>query len=425
MSTTGSNRTAIVIGAGVVGTCCAIQLQRRGIAVTLVDKGAPGQACSFGNSGRIASVLCAPRSQPGFIWGVPAMLATSWHPLKINPLHFLRTFPWFWRFVRAGRAHRVPQVADALFEICSRADAAFDELIEFAAAGEYVRRDGFLYAYEKSEKFASARQNIAFATRRGMVFDELSGDEAREIEPALPRSIVAAFHRPGEALVTDPLALTQRLIACFEALGGTLTSAEVKGFGDSTQVVSSSKEAPPPVVTTGGQLQANTVVVAAGAWTPTLARNLGLNVPILAERGYHAEIADPGFELKVPVSFGDRHLAVSPMQGRTRFSSGAEFAPVDAPPNWRRLAQVLYSARHYYPDLATDGHSGWWGGRPSTPDSLPVIGASRRHPHVLFASGHGMLGLTLAAVTGQFVGELVSEGTASAPMAPYSPDRFQ
>ena len=425
MPGSGSNRTAIVVGAGVIGVCCALHLQRRGIQVTLVDKAAPGEACSFGNSGRIASVLCAPRSQPGFVWGVPGMLANASHPLKISPGHFLKAFPWFWRFVRSGRPEAVERIAAGLFEICSRADGAFDELVSFAGAGDRVRRNGFLYLYEDAGKVAAARKNIAFATDRGLVFNELSGDEAREIEPAVPASIKTAFHQPNEALVIDPLALTNKLVECFLGLGGKLERTEVTGFGDDHRTLSSSSDVAPVLRTASGVLRADSVVLAVGAWSEELGRKLGLNLPIQAERGYHAEIGDPGIELKVPVSFGDRHLAVSPMDGRMRFSSGAQFAPVDEAPDWRRLDQVLKSARHYFPNLRTEGHTRWVGGRPSTPDSLPLIGASQRHPQVYMASGHGMIGLTLAAITGQLIGEAVSGETPATPLAPFSPDRFQ
>lgn len=412
----GSNRTAIVVGAGIAGVCCALAMQRRGIQVTLLERDEPGEACSFGNAARVAAGSVAPRATPGLLRQVPGMLADPSHPLKIRPGHLLRSAGWFWRFFRAARPERVRAIADGMHALCDRADDAFDELVAEAGARGVVRREGFLYAYADPGKFASARATVRYATDRGITFDELTPDEARELEPGLPRKLAGAFYRPNEALVTDPLQLTRRFVEAFVQRGGKIVKGEARAIREDQDGAA--------VITDAASLRADNVIIAAGAWSPKLAATVGINLPIQAERGYHAEVADPGIELKLPVSLGDRHVSLSPLDGRLRIASGAQFAPVDEAPDWRRLDRLLESARSYYPELRLEGHTRWMGARPTTPDSVPVIGLSRRHPQIGFACGHGMLGLTLAAVTARLVADQLGQAEPELDLSPYSPDRF-
>ena len=247
--------------------------------------------------------------------------------------------------------------------------------------------------------------------------EELSGEQARELEPALPAGISRAFYYPGEMSVVNPLRLTQSLARRFVALGGTIIRDEARGFD-------TSPGAAPTVRISQRSLSADTVVVAAGAWSGQLAKQLGLNLPMQAERGYHVMLPDCGVELGRPISFGDRLVSMSPMEEGLRIASGAEFAPADQAADWSRIEPLLSAVRELFPSVSTEGYRPWMGPRPSLPDSIPAIGASKRHPEVLFACGHGQLGLTLSAVTARLLGDLASGSRPDIDMAPYSPDRF-
>lgn len=412
-----SNRTAIVVGAGIVGVCTALELTRRGIRVTLIDREEPGTQCSYGNAGRIASGLCTPRSLPGMVWDVPGMLRDPGHPLKTSAGHLLRSLPWFVRFLRNGKAERAEAIADALHALLSRAEDAFATLADDPPSRSALRRDGALYVYRNRATADKARAGFAYPRRRGIAIEELDGGAVRELEPALPADITHGFYRPGEQSVVNPLRLTQALAGRFAAEGGRLVQDEVRGLEPGTDLT-------PRVHTSNGLVSADTVVVAAGAWSGRLARTLGVNLPVQAERGYHVMLPESGVELRRPVHFGDRLVSFSPMEEGLRVVSGAEFAPLDQPANWRRLEPLLAATRDLFPEAETRENRPWMGARPSLPDSLPAIGASTRHADVLFACGHGQLGLTLAPITAKLIGQLATGEHPDVDLVPYHPDRF-
>ena len=169
---------------------------------------------------------------------------------------------------------------------------------------------------------------------------------------------------------------------------------------------------------------ADALVLAAGAWSPKLAAQLGIDILMIPERGYHAMLPRAGVGLNTAIHYGDRLISITPMTGGLRVSSGAELADVDAAPDWDRRDVVIEGAKMLYPDLDDSGATRWMGPRPSTPDTLPIIGAHPEHPGVLFATGHGTLGLTLSAITAEIIGDLAAGRVPNFDLAPYRPDRF-
>ena len=417
MSERQSNSAAVVIGAGIVGVSCALQLQRRGVKVTLVDREDPGTQCSYGNAGRIGRALCTPRSLPGLLGNVPRMLRDPAHPLKIRIPHLLRSAPWFLRFVRAGKPERVEEIADNLHALLSNADRAFDELLGANDSASLLSKVGAFYVYTDAAKATAARAGYEYAVQRGAKLEDLDGDGLREIEPALPKHIRHGFYLPGEAFVVSPLRLTQTLVERFVAEGGVLLKDEVRGF-------ESGSARAPDVIASAQRLLSDQVVVAAGAWSAGIAAKLGVHLPIQAERGYHIEMPNSGIELQHSVHFGDQLVSLTPMEHAMRAVSGAQFAPADEPADWRRLDPIINAVRTHFPYANTEGMTRWMGPRPSMPDSMPAIGAARAQPGVIFACGHGFIGLTLSAVTGEIVADLATGRTPAIDPSPYSPDRF-
>ena len=403
-------------GAGVVGVSCALQLVRRGVQVTLVDREEPGTQCSYGNAGRIAAGLCTPYSLPGLIWKVPGMLADRRHPLASSFSHIARSLPWFVRYIRSGR--RAEQIADALHALLSGVNAAFDDLLEPAEKQALIRLEGALFVFKSLASADAANRQQDFARRRGQVVERLDGDEVRELEPDLPPDVAAGYYWPRERFCADPLGLTRALLQRFLDAGGHLVRDEI------TSIEPGQASAPRVRTTSGGTYQPDSVVVATGAWSSRFANQIGVHLPMQAERGYHVQLPASGIALRRPVHYGDRLLSLSPMLGGLRVGSGAEFASPDAPANWKRVDGLLESARELFPNLdASDPHR-WMGSRPALPDSMPAIGPGPRHPEVLFACGHGHLGLTLSALTGQLIAELATTGASSVDLHAYRPHRF-
>ncbi|MGE0723941.1 MAG: NAD(P)/FAD-dependent oxidoreductase [Alphaproteobacteria bacterium] len=410
-------RDVAVIGAGIVGTCCALYLQREGFKVALIDKGAPGEGASYGNAGNLGFASCVPAALPGVIRKVPRMLFDGEAPLKMRWGHVPSAAGWFLRFIANARPERVEAIADARQALLSRLHEGYDPLLADADAGHLVNYSGLLMTWESEEAFAGARYALDIRRRRGVPMDELDGNEARQIEPALTPSIKRAVHFPRLAHVVNPLGLTQAFVRHFERRGGTVIREEAKGFDFGPG-------GPTHVVTDRGRHAASDFVLAAGVWSRPLAAALGTRVPLEAERGYHTMFLDPGIKLRVAIMSADRYIAATHMQEGIRTSGVAEFAAPDAPPNFANAKMVRRQAEGLLPGLKTEKAREWMGPRPSHPDSLPVLGRSPRHPNVVFAFGHDHIGLALAGITGKIVGELMSGRPTSVDLAAYRPDRF-
>lgn len=407
----------MVIGAGIVGTACAHRLQSLGFEVVLVDRGAPGEACSFGNAGRIATSLVTPKSVPGLLRKVPGMLLDRRHPLKTSAGFVLRNLAWCMRFARAGVPGEVARITDALHVLLSRGDAAIDRMAASAGATDVIRTDGVLYVFQDPDLGEAARESMAESDRRGTPSRYVTGDQVRDIDPAIPASVTCGFHKPEERFVRSPIELTRRVAQAFAEAGGVLVRDEVARL-------ETRRGRAPRVRCRTDSYEADKVVIAAGAWSPRLAAHLGVRILVVPERGYHAVLPRAGVGLKTAIHYGDRLVSMTPMSDGLRVSSGAELADVDAAANWKRRDVVIEAAKAFYPGLNDAGATRWMGPRPSTPDSLPVVGAHPAQPDVLFATGHGILGLTLSALTAEIVGDLAAGRVPNFDLAPYRPDRF-
>lgn len=414
----GDARSATVIGGGIVGACAALRLRECGFDVALVERDRPGEACSFGNAGRIATALARPKSVPGLLRKVPAMLRDPRHPLKTSLGFIARNHRWFSRFARAGRRDEVERITVAMHRLLEMANAAVERLTSDIAANDVLQRDGVFYVYKDPALAEAARDEMDAAIRRGLQAEFVSGEQIRDIDPAIPTSVRCGYYKPNERFVRSPLELTQAVIDAFERAGGRLVHDQV------TALEHRSGKAP-RVCLRSGSLECDKVVLAAGAWSPRLAATLGLPLLVVAERGYHAGLPNARVGLKTALHFGDRLVSITPMTGGLRVTSGAEFADPDAPPNWARRDVVIDGARMLYPDLDVSDATRWMGSRPSTPDTLPVIGAPDSEPDLLIATGHGTLGLTLAAVTADAIAALASGVAPAFDTSAYRPDRFR
>ncbi len=413
----GSTPRVTVIGAGIVGVCCAAWLQRDGCRVTVIDRDEPGRGASYGNAGMLQVDSCVPLATPGILGRVPAMLLDPLGPLAIRWGYLARLAPWLARFVAASRPARVEAIAIALASLLGRAAAAYGDLVAACGAEDLLRPTGTIFVYATEAGFEAARFGHDLRRRRGFANEELRDGEIRQLEPALSPDIKHAVFSPDCLLVADPLRLTQALAEAFVRAGGTIlreTVTEIRiGAGG-----------PSHVVTDAGIHDVDRLVLAAGAWSRRLARRLGARVPLDTERGYHLMLPEPGIELRMPIIAGERKFAITPMGGAIRLAGTVEFGGLHRAPDYRRARVMAGMAREIVPGLDPSGAVEWMGFRPSMPDSLPVIGPSPRHDKVFFAFGHGHSGLTLGAVTGSLIADLVMGRAPPIDLAPFRADRF-
>lgn len=408
----------VVVGAGIVGVCTALSLQREGFKVTLIDRDDPGEAASFGNSGSLGTASVPPIGMPGTLAKVPKMLFDPLHALVLRWWYLPRSWRWFLHFALASRRPRAEALAEARQRLLAHTYDAFDPLLKDAGAWDLIQRVGRLEIYESEASFVANQFAFELRRRHGVPMREMTGDEMREMEPDLGPGAVRGMLYSGVSHTVSPLRLTQALAEHFVRGGGVILKETVTGFDIGP-------DGPRRVLTDAGGHETDLVVLAAGVWSRELARQLGTRVLMESERGYHSVVPDPGVNLKLAIVAADRNVAITPMEDGLRLATMAEFCGVDGRPDYARAERIYRTASAILPGLRFEGGSRWHGPRPSTPDSIPVIGRSPRHPSVLFAFGHGHLGLTMAAFTGQLIADLALGRQPAIDLAPYRPDRFE
>jgi D-amino-acid dehydrogenase len=253
-------------------------------------------------------------------------------------------------------------------------------------------------------------------TRRGAEVQVLDAPEIRQIEPALSERYRRAVLLPEHGYAADPRALVTRIAAWFSDNGGNFVKGAVTSVG--------SKGRPHVVLSSGETIEADDIVLAAGAWSGELLARAGIRVPLETQRGYHVTLEKPNIELRRPITLADDKIYVTPMLGGLRAAGTVEFAGLTARPNWERARRLIGIARKALPHLSYGGASEWMGHRPCLPDSLPAIGPIAKLPGVYAAFGHGHNGMTSGPVTGRIVADLVAARVPPIDIAPYRFERL-
>jgi D-amino-acid dehydrogenase len=410
--------TVIVIGAGIVGVSCAIHLQRRGFAVTIVDRLPPGDGTSFGNAGVLAACSMVPVPMPGLLAKAPKMLLDPDGPLFLKWSYLPRLLPFLVPYLKNGREDRVRKIAAGLAPIVFDAVEQHQALARGTGAETWLTDDDYMYVYRDRAGYAA--DTLAWALRREhwpQGWQELEGEQLREAAPDLNPIYTFAARVGGHGMCKSPGGYTRALAAHFVAGGGRLLQAEVTHI-----------EAPgdgPVKVTAGGEvLEAAKLVVAAGAYSARVARLLGDDFPVEAERGYHIELEGATRTVPCPSMIADGKFVASPQAGGLRVAGLVEFGGLDAGPSKGPVEMLKRGIARMLPGIEYESHTEWLGHRPATPDSLPVIGARTGRPSVNYAFGHHHVGLTGAPKTARLLAALMSGETPNVDMAPYSPDRF-
>ncbi|SEN53819.1 D-amino-acid dehydrogenase [Loktanella fryxellensis] len=408
----------VVIGAGVVGVTTALALQTEGHSVRLIDRGEVGMATSRGNAGAFAFADIEPLATPGVMRRAPRFLLDPLGPLSIPPAQAVRMIPWLWRFWRASRPQRHAAAVAAQASLMDISRTALDDLIAAVNGEPLMRREGQLQLYEGEPAFRASLPGWDLRRAHGVAFDLLDGAEAiTEIQPGLSPRFTHAGFVPAWMNTTDPFAWVQHLAQAFVARGGTIARHYVQALVHGADGVT--------VKTATGPLTGARVVVAAGAWSHQLARTLGDRVPLDTERGYNATFAAGGTALHTHLTFPDHGFVVTRIGDGVRVGGAVELGGLDRAPDWRRADVLADKARAFLPLLTLRDGVRWMGCRPSTPDSLPMIGHAPRSDRVTYAFGHGHLGLTQAAGTAQLVADLVAGRAPGIDLTPFAATRFR
>jgi D-amino-acid dehydrogenase len=409
---------AIVLGAGIVGICVALHLQKRGRSVALVDRRGAAEETSYGNAGLIQREGVYPYGFPhdfGALvrYSFNRTIDAHYHPSAI--LH-IAPFLWkYWHFSRPARHERIAHVYAKLIEHCV---TEHDTLAKDAGAEAFMKREGWMKVFrterERDLRFAeSARWKAEY----GLNFRTLDADALEDAEPHLAPVLVGALHWTDPVSVDDPQGLALAYLAHFEARGGQFLQGNAASLAEAGSAWR--------VRTGDGNLEAKDAVIALGPWADTLTAGLGYDLPLAVKRGYHMHYRAAGHAcLNHPVLDTERGYFLAPMRRGIRLTTGAEFALRDAIKTPVQLGRAEPIARDLFPLAERLDTEPWLGARPCTPDMLPIIGPAPRHKGLWFAFGHAHHGLTLGPVTGRLVADLVTGETPFVDPSPYRAERF-
>lgn len=409
--------TTVVVGAGIIGTAIALDLQRRGRQVVLVDRDAPGRGASFGNMASIAVTEFLPASRSSVWRQIPGWMLDPEGPVRVRPSYLPKLVPWFVRFIAASRPSKLHALEAAGAALCARSLEDTLDLLRETGLSDQISEEGCLSLYTDEAEFKADRDHIELLERFGFPHEVLGRQAIAALEPELSDKIGLAVLFPQNRSIKDPYKLVLALAERFTASGGRVVAGDVTGFARSERI----REV---VLKDGRRLPADEVVICAGAYSARLARLLDEPIPLETERGYHTQIMAPGVALKHSIIWPAKAFMVTPTAGGIRVGGTVEMAGLDAPPDYRRSRITVKRAREALPNLQCQDFTEWMGHRPALPDTVPILSASARTRGVFYATGHGHLGLTYAATTARLMGDLITGAKPAVDLGPYRINRF-
>ncbi|HUF80776.1 MAG TPA: FAD-binding oxidoreductase [Burkholderiales bacterium] len=418
------SRQVVIIGAGVVGAISAIEALKEGHRVTFIEPGEPGgdQAASYGNAGWLSSHSVIPPAEPGTWKKVPGFLLDPLGPLAIRWSYLPQAAPWLLRYLASGwTVERVTTTARALRALLAEAPRLHQALAQQAGAGHLIERRGVLHVYPSRANFDADAGAWGIRRQVGVQWLELSADELRRREPELDSRYAFGVFVEEAGSCRDPGAYVAALVARARALGAQIVRDQATGF----RIEAGTLKA---VLTGANEIACEAAVIAAGVRSKPLAALAGDRVPLQAERGYHVVIERPEAGPRTPLMAVDCKAVASMTEYGLRMAGQVEIAAPDAAPNWRRAQILRDRLLSLFPALPRNLPENrvryWLGCRPSMPDGLPCIGCASATRDIIYAFGHGHVGLVGSARTGRVVAQLLSGHKPEIPLGPYDPRRF-
>jgi D-amino-acid dehydrogenase len=416
---------AVVIGGGVIGVACAYFLRERGWQVTIVDRGRIGGGCSHGNCGFVSPSHVLPLAEPGAVRRALASMLKKNSPFHIKPRLDWRLWSWLFRFARRCNTSDMLAGGRACHALLESSRVLYQELITREALACEWQREGLLFVYDTRAGFdAYSHTDDILAEHFNLPARRIEGEALNEFEPALRPGLAGAFFyeedshlRPNRLMAEWRRVLAERGVEIVE-------NCELQGFDDLVSNGANSRRAA-RAITLQGEFTADVFIIATGAWTPLLARQIGCRLPIQPGKGYSMTMPRPAVCPRIPMLLMEHRVGVTPMHSGYRLCSTMEFAGYDTSLRRARLDLLRRGAaaclREPYCEPVEEE---WYGWRPMTYDSVPVIDRSPKYDNLYLAAGHNMLGLSMAPATGKLVAELIAGDTPHVDPAPYGLARY-
>jgi len=412
-----SKRVA-VLGGGIVGVCAALEAQKAGFDVVLIDRKKPGRETSFGNAGVLSESSVVVLNNPGLIKTLPKLLMNNSIGFRYSPWFVLKNLGWFLKFLSYCTPRKSRHAATALRALMVISLERHKALIKEAKVDELLRYQGWLKIFRKSESFERFKAEMKIMDDAGVRYSVYEQSQIRQLEPGLEPIYKHAVLVDDTCGVSNPAKLTDAYVDLFLAAGGTVLEDSVIGLEDETR---------PWVVRlqSGDEVVADQLVLAAGAWSAEIASWLGYRIPMLWERGYHRHLEPAKAPaLKRAIHDIDGGYVMAPMQTGVRITTGVEMRDRDAEMNTSQLDAAIQDARSHHGFGEPVDAEPWMGRRPTLVDSLPMLGAAPRHVGLFFNFGHQHIGLSMGPGSGQVMAALLQGQTPPIDISPFNPSRL-
>ena len=416
------DKNVVVIGGGLIGFSAAYQLLKRGMRVTLIERGSEADAsCSTGNAGMVVPSHFVPLAAPGMIWKGIRWMFDPESPFSIRPRPSWELISWGLKFYNAASPARVKRAMPVLRDMALRSRTIFSELSETEGFDFGLQKKGLLMLCKTREALGHEAEIAATAKSLGVEAELLDAEAVLAKDPAIQMDVIGGVYFAQDCHL-DPARFLDDLRSQVRQLGGEIRwGEEVKDFRQSGAKVEAA------ILKNGDEISGDEFVICGGAWSPSVGKKLGLRLPMQAGKGYSVTHPDPPALPSVCSLLNEARVAVTPMGGKLRIGGTMEIVGLDESVNRRRLNGILKSIGDYFPQLMATDFSGlevWSGLRPCSPDGMPYIGRADRRENVVVATGHSMLGLSLAPVSGEMVADLITGATMKYDMALLNPDRY-
>jgi D-amino-acid dehydrogenase len=417
------SKRVVIVGGGVIGLCTAYYCMRRGLAVTLVERSPERRdGCSFGNAGMLVTSHFVPLAAPGMV-----ALALKWmwnpaSPFYVKPRLSPELLAWGYRFWRAATPEHVRRCAPLLRDLSEASHRCFEELAALPGSDFGLVRKGLLMLCRTRHALHEESETAEMGRALGIRAEILDGKAVAALDPGIRMEVEGAVYFPGDRHMT-PDRFVDEMQARLAANGVEFAwNTEVTGWR-----IEQDRHVRAVATRDGREIEGDEFVLAGGSWTPRVARDLGLTLPIEAGKGYSLTLSAPPRLPAICAILTEARLAVTPMGRALRFAGTMEIAGLDEAISPVRVQGIIAAATTYYPEITAADFAGiapWRGLRPCSPDGMPYLGRTRRYANLSVAAGHAMMGMSLGPVTGLLIAEILSGETPSVDLTLVSPDRY-
>ena len=408
-----------IIGSGIQGVCTGLQLVKKGIPVTIFDRNDPLSSefkpASYGNAGHFSPYAVLKFNRPDVLKDIPKMLFSSYGPLALKWNYIFKLMPWISHYVKNCNKKSMLNTAKYMNQICRSADESYEEIFREIDISNLVDKKGIIYTWS-NKNLKSRHLEIKVRNDLGIKQKLLTKDEILKLEPNLNPIFDAGVLYEGCMFARDPHEILKRIFKLFIKKGGKFIQEDIKVLKQISSNVTMVKS-------NLDEYNFEKIVIAAGAFSKKLTDQLGENIPLDTERGYHVHFKGMEKLISRPIICLDRGFSLSPMNQGLRAVGTVELGGLKNPPSKKRIDYLIKSAKEFLPQL-NDHYDEWLGFRPSLPDFLPILGPSLKNKNIIYAFGHDHLGWTLGAVTGKIISGIVAEEKTNLDLLPYSSKRF-